>query len=41
VGQAYDQWNVVNSFMVEKKCLCHVAQPIAEFIIGLAGLRER
>jgi hypothetical protein len=25
VGQAYDQWNVVHSFLVEKKCLCHVA----------------
>ena len=40
VGQTYDQWNVINSFMLEKKCLCHGAQPIAEFTIGLASLRE-
>jgi hypothetical protein len=25
VGQAYDSWNVVNAFMVEKQCLCHAA----------------
>jgi hypothetical protein len=40
IGQANDQWNVVNAFMSENACLCHGAQPTAEFAIGPTNSRE-
>ena len=40
VGQANDQGNIVDSFVSENKCLCHGAQPTAEFAIGPINSRE-
>jgi hypothetical protein len=40
VGQANDLWHVVDSFVSENACLCHGAQPTAEFAIGPTNSRE-
>src|SRR5262249_21642 len=40
VGQANDQGNVVDSFVPENACLCHGAQPTAEFAIGPTNSHE-
>jgi hypothetical protein len=39
-GQAKNQRNIIHAFMSENEYLCHGAQPIAAFTIGLASLRE-
>jgi len=40
VGQAHDQGNIVYAFVSENECLCHGAQPTAEFAIGPTNSRE-
>jgi hypothetical protein len=40
VGQANDQGNIVYTFVSENECLCHGAQPTAEFAIGPTNSRE-
>src|SRR4029450_9822964 len=39
-AQANNQGNIVYTFVSENECLCHGAQPTAEFAIGPTNSRE-